>query len=49
MATLFEQTRNKVPWGLSKPKYEWFLVRGFMEEFFLRIGQKLHKITHNSI
>ena len=30
-------------------KYEWFLVSGFIEEDFLIIGQKLHKITHNSM
>ena len=35
--------------GDSPTKYEWFLVSGFIEEEFLRIGQKLHKITHNSI
>ena len=29
--------------------YEWFLVSDFMDEYFLRISQKLHKITHNSM
>ena len=32
--------------GILQTKYEWFLVSGFIEDF-LRIGQKLHKITHN--
>ena len=28
--------------------YEWFLVSGFREKYLFRIGQTLHKITHNS-
>ena len=36
------------PLGTLQTKYEWFLVSGFIEEDFLRIDQKLHKITHNS-
>ena len=35
--------------GTLQTKYEWFLVSGFIEEDFLRIGHKLHKITHNSM
>ena len=35
--------------GTLQTKYECFLVSGFIEEDFLRIGQKLHKITHNSM
>ena len=34
--------------GDFETKYEWFLVISFIEDF-LRIGQKLHKITHNSM
>ena len=34
---------------ILQTKYEWFMVSGFIEEDFLRIGQKLHKITHNSM
>ena len=34
--------------GTLQTKYERFLVSGFIEDF-LRIGQKLHKITHNSM
>ena len=34
------------PLGSLQTKYEWFLVSGFIE-VFLRIGQKLHKITNN--
>ena len=34
--------------GTLQTKYEWFLVSGFIEDF-LRIGQKLHKISHNSM
>ena len=37
------------PLATLQTKYEWFLVSGFIEEDFLRIGQKLHKITHNSM
>ena len=33
--------------GTLQTKYERFLVSGFIEDF-LRIGQILHKITHNS-
>ena len=36
------------PLGTLQTKYEWFLVSGSTEDF-LRIGQKLHKITHNSM
>ena len=35
--------------GTLQTKYEWFLISGFIEADFLRIGQKLYKITHNSI
>ena len=37
------------PLGTLQTKYEWFLVNGFIEEDFLRIGHKLHKIAHNSM
>ena len=40
---------KKGPLGTLKTKFEWFLVSGFIEEDFLRIGQKMHKITDNSI
>ena len=36
------------PLGTLQTKYEWFLVSGFIEDF-LRIGQILRKITHNSM
>ena len=35
--------------GTLQTKYEEFLVNGFKEEDFLRIGQKFTKITHNSM
>ena len=35
--------------GTLQTKFELFLVSGFIEEDFLRIGQNLHKITHNSM
>ena len=34
------------PMGTLQTKYEWFLVSGFIEDF-MKIGQKLHKITLN--
>ena len=37
------------PLGILQTKYEWFLISGYIEEDFLRIGQKLHKITNNSM
>ena len=40
---------NLDPLGTSKIKYEWFLVIGFIEEDFFKNGQKLYKITHNSM
>ena len=42
------QLKKLGPLGTPQTKYEWFLVSGFIEDF-LKIGQKVHKITHNSI
>ena len=36
MATSFEQTRNKVPWGLSKPNMNDFWSVVFIKEDFFK-------------
>ena len=36
--------KKQEPLGTLQTKYEWILVSGFIEEDFLRISQKLHKI-----
>ena len=41
---------NKLgPLETFETKYESFLVSGFKADDFLKIGQKMHKITHNSM